>query len=324
MTAGDDRTLVLHRLRVTPGLLRNLARDCDGPRAWQAPAPGEWSIGEVVRHLVEGERDAFLPRLRRMLAEERPRFESRRPAAGDGADFPTLLAAFESARTQALAILARLTPEQWARSGVSPSRGVVTIDEYARTMDAHDTEHLGQIQDVRDVLGLPPKRTEARRALGIPELLDELRPAPGRLTAMAEGLSAAELRERPAEGEWSIKEVMGHLLHVEATLFLPRLRRLVAEDGPVFEPFSPDTWAKEADRREGSFAADLEAFARVRGETVAFLAALPPAAADRPGRSGFFGPLTLALYATHIADHDLEHLAQMRAGRDVVRAGGRR
>lgn len=78
------------------------------------------------------------------------------------------------------------------------------------------------------------------------------------------------------------------------------------------ESFSPEAWARAADHRQGNFAADLEAFTRARAKTIAFLTALPRAAADRIGVSGFFGPITLAQYATHIADHDLEHLGQMR------------
>ena len=34
--------------------------------------------------------------------------------------------------------------------------------------------------------------------------------------------------------------------------------------------------------------------------------------------SGFFGPVTLIEYATHVADHDIEHLAQITATRAAV------
>jgi hypothetical protein len=54
---------------------------------------------------------------------------------------------------------------------------------------------------------------------------------------------------------------------------------------------------------------------------VSFLARLAPGATERLAVSGHFGPVTLAQYATHVVDHDLEHLAQMRACRAALSRG---
>ena len=313
-----ERELSVARLRTTPGLLREMTRDASGHLAWTAPKSGEWSIGDVVRHLVEGDRDTFLPRLRRMLAESRPVFGKRERADGDAADLETLVAAFADARRHAVALLASLDDADWRREGVSPSRGAISVDAYAAVMDAHDTEHLRQIQDVRATLGLTPRRCEARLALPLRELCDALAATPDRVAAVATGLDARTLRERPAPGEWSMKEVLAHLMELESRLFLPRFRLMATEDRPRFEAFDPIAWARERDRRDGDFEADLAAFRRARADTLAYLMALPPAAAGRPGLSGHFGPLTLGQYVTHAADHDLEHLAQMRACRAAV------
>jgi len=313
-----DRTLIVASLRATPSLLRLLSADCTTEQAWNPPRPGEWSIAEVVRHLLEGDRDTFLPRLGRMRAETRPVFESTRPAPGDRSDLTTLLDAFEAARRQAVDLLSGLDDEGWRREGVSPSRGAVTIEGYARTMAEHDTEHLRQIHDVRRVLGLPPRRCEARLPLAIPEMVAALRATPGRVAEIAKGLSAEELRDRPKEGEWCMKEVMAHLRDLERDLFLPRLRRILAEERPAFESFDPAAWARSRDHREGSFERDLEEFAAARAQTLTFLQALPDSAVARIGLSGYFGPVTLAQYATHVVDHDLEHLGQLRACRAAV------
>jgi hypothetical protein len=111
---------------------------------------------------------------------------------------------------------------------------------------------------------------------------------------------------------------MAHLRDLEGGLFLPRLRRMAAEDRPTFEAFDPDAWARERDHRARDFATDLEAFTRARAETIVFLQRLPRGGAERPGLSGHFGPLTLGQYATHMADHDLEHLGQMRGCRAAL------
>ncbi len=306
-----DQALIVASLAATPRLLRNLTGDCSREQAWASPKRGEWSIGLVVRHLVEGEFDAFLPRLKRMLAEERPIFDKRGETCVYGQDLAALVAQFEALRGEAVKILGSLDVPAWQRQGVSPSRGAVSIAEYAQSMADHDIEHLRQIHDVRQTLGLNPKRCEARLALPLAEVAAAIETGPARVKALAEGLTAEQLRHRPRAGEWSMKEVMAHLLKVERDVFLPRLKRLASENRPVFESFDPDAWARERDHREGDFMDEWRRFAAARQETVALLGAAPPEAAERIGISGFFGPVTFAQYATHVADHDIEHLAQL-------------
>ena len=310
MTAVD-RPLTLAALRVAPGLLREVTRGFTAALATTPPTSGEWTAVDVVRHLVEGDRDTLLPRLRRMLAEDRPVFAKREPLRNDDSDLATLLDVFERARAQVVTILERIEPAGWLREGVSPSRGPLTVEKYAASTVAHDTEHLRQIQDVRDALGLLPKRCEARAALSLAELAAGLAGTSGRIAQLAHGLSAGELRTPPREGEWCLTEVMAHLADLERTLFLPRLRRMLAEERPAFEPFDPKAWERERDHRARDFAADLKEFRRSRADTIAFLAGLPAGADARLGLSGYFGPMTLAQYATHALDHDLEHLGQM-------------
>jgi uncharacterized damage-inducible protein DinB len=145
---------------------------------------------------------------------------------------------------------------------------------------------------------------------------------PDLVAALATDLDPRALRERPAPGEWSMKEVLAHLMELESRLFLPRFRLMATQAHPRFEAFDPIAWERERDRREGRFEDDLATFRRARAETLAYLVTLPPGATERPGISGHFGPVTLGQYATHAADHDLEHLAQMRACRAVVTARG--
>ena len=318
-----EQALILARLSSTAGMLRELTSDVTPEQGARPPASGEWSIVEVVRHLVEGDRDKLLPRLRRMLAEARPVFEPTTPAAGDASDLATLVAAFAAAREQVVKVLTGLDAAGWQREGVSPSRGALTIERYARSTDKHDTEHLRQIHDGRARLGLRPKRCEARAPLPLADLAAALAAAPGRLRAVAAGLDDAQRRHRPAPGEWGLNEVIAHLLHVETELFLPRLGRIATEEHPAFPAFSPEAWARERDHSLDAFDTSLAAFERVRAETIAYLRALPVDAGERLGLSGFFGPMSLLQYATHMADHDVEHLAQMARARASATAGAR-
>ena len=315
-----ERELLILELAAAGGLLREPTLDVLPADASRAPTPGEWAVIDVVRHLVEGDRDKFLPRLRRMLAEEQPVFAKVVADPGDVSDLPTLVAAFGSAREQVVKTLGRLESPQWSRTGVTPSRGPLSVEAYARSTTKHDTEHLRQIQAIRAALGLRPKRCEARLALSVPALIEALAPSADQLAGTAAGLDEAQRRRRPATSEWCVNEIMAHLLHVETELFLPRLRRIVSEDQPSFAPFSPEPWARERDHSADAFATSHAAFVRARAETLAFLRALPEGAGERLGVSGFFGPISLLRYATHMADHDVEHLRQMQACARAVTA----
>ena len=149
-----NRELLIQRLDSAPDRLLRLCADLSSEDATQRPGEGEWSVTEVTRHLVEGDRDTFLPRLRQMLAEDRPVFESRERGRPDPADLATLCSEFESARREAVRILRELDPAAWSREGVSPSRGVVTIEAYALTMADHDDEHLAQIDATKTAVEL--------------------------------------------------------------------------------------------------------------------------------------------------------------------------
>jgi hypothetical protein len=52
-------------------------------------------------------------------------------------------------------------------------------------------------------------------------------------------------------------------------------------------------------------------FADERERTLAFLAALPPQAWERPARHYIFGPTTLLEMANFVSQHDRMHIAQL-------------
>ena len=95
-----EREIAVARLTAVPAMLRELTIDATTAQAIKPPAPGEWGVADVVRHLLEGDREKFLPRLRRMRVETRPVFERTTSREGDTSDLPTLVAAFASASTE--------------------------------------------------------------------------------------------------------------------------------------------------------------------------------------------------------------------------------
>ena len=68
------------------------------------------------------------------------------------------------------------------------------------------------------------------RPLTPAQLLPRLAAAPTRIAALTEGLTPAELRAAPGEGEWSATDVLAHL-RACADVWGGCIARLLAEDG---------------------------------------------------------------------------------------------
>lgn len=114
---------------------------------------------------------------------------------------------------------------------------------------------------------------------------------------------------RPAESEWSVHETLTHLRDAERQIFLPRLRRVCAQQQPDLPAFDEGAYhkahwdpAEPLDQILADFLAD-------RGAEVALL----EAAADwgRLGRHQTRGPVSLAWLAEYALGHTWEHLAQI-------------
>ena len=113
-------------------------------------------------------------------------------------------------------------------------------------------------------------------------------------------------------GTWSVIGVMGHLVHAERTNWMPRLRTLLQFGASrPFEPF--DRLGHEREMQEGSLAALLEEFGRLRTASLAEVRELNLRDADftRTGTHPAFGPVTLAQLLAAWAVHDLTHIHQI-------------
>lgn len=150
------------------------------------------------------------------------------------------------------------------------------------------------------------------------ELLETLGITPDRVESLARGLSAARLTRRPREGEWSMAEILNHLLVGERDVILPRLQRMRLEDAPKFPSSATSRTGFAAEPAQRDFREDLAAFRRVRSQTIAFLKSLGPRDWQRIGTTPTRGTLTIEAYARYLAEHDLEHLAQFEATRAVI------
>jgi hypothetical protein len=142
-------------MRVLAATSRRLARLVDGhARAALArrPAPGKWSVVEIMAHLADAEL-AFGWRIRSMVASPGvplawwdEHLWSEKCAYGR-TDVGDSLATFGALRSSNLALLRRLPREsQEAAYGVHERRGRQSVRDFVVMEAAHDLNHVDQIR----------------------------------------------------------------------------------------------------------------------------------------------------------------------------------
>ena len=148
-----ERDSTLHLLKQSAeDLVREVGLTPPEARQWRTK-PGEWSLHECLVHLRDIECQVFLPRLRRMIAEERPWMANFDEATYHrehwNADEPAdaILAQYVNARNEIVELMAG-APD-WARPGVHETRGPITLGWQVEYALGHTWEHLSQIMRVR-------------------------------------------------------------------------------------------------------------------------------------------------------------------------------
>ncbi len=135
---------------------------------------------------------------------------------------------------------------------------------------------------------------------------------PAALNALLRDLPEAWTLRGEGENTWSVFDVLGHLIHIERTDWMPRAR-LVVEFGET-RPFDPvDRWAQMRESQGKSLEELLDEFTRLRSGSLAGLRALNLGQEDlaRRGRHPALGVVTLSELLAAWAVHDLTHLHQI-------------
>ncbi len=125
---------------------------------------------------------------------------------------------------------------------------------------------------------------------------------------------ARAFREPHATGGgegWSPSEVVAHLADVEVVEGW-RIRQTLAEERPELQPFDQGTWAAALDYKARDLATSLAAYGANRQLNLELLRRAGDAGMARVYRHAEFGEQPLSVFVTHIADHDLAHLRQIR------------
>jgi hypothetical protein len=135
---------------------------------------------------------------------------------------------------------------------------------------------------------------------------------PATLDALLRGLGEAWTQRNEGENTWTVREVVGHLIHGERTDWMPRVR-MILEFGETrpFEKFEREGHKREIQGK--SLDQLLDEFARARSENLDALRALNlrPQDLERRGRHPALGAVTLSQLLATWAAHDLTHLHQI-------------
>ncbi len=143
---GSSDPLVV--IRATAPRLEEAVRSHSPELLSRPPAPGKWSVREILCHLADCE-IVFAFRLRQALAENHPvvqPFDQERWASTYAAyDASSASDVFSAVRAWNVALLAGLKPADFARTLNHPERGDMTLQTVVETMAGHDVNHLRQI-----------------------------------------------------------------------------------------------------------------------------------------------------------------------------------
>ena len=140
-------------LGAAPKKLESLIEGISAAKLRQRPAPGKWSICEIVAHLGDAELVGVY-RIRTILGAPGAQIQ-----AFDQDDWAIAmqyqkrnvrksLDQFRALRYANLSFLKSLTPEQWKQHGVHAERGEESIEIVVRMFAGHDINHMEQINRI--------------------------------------------------------------------------------------------------------------------------------------------------------------------------------
>jgi hypothetical protein len=146
---------LLERFRRGPELLAVVLTGAFGDEEDFVPAPGKWSVRQIVAHLADSEL-VGAHRFRAVLAEDCPTltafdqqawtrnldYAQRKPKQS--------LESFRRLRAENHDLLKNLPESAWARTGNHTENGPVTLLQLVEGYAAHAESHARQLQGIRE------------------------------------------------------------------------------------------------------------------------------------------------------------------------------
>jgi hypothetical protein len=129
-----------------------------------------------------------------------------------------------------------------------------------------------------------------------------------------------DLRTRPAESEWSVIELIGHIVDAEL-VYAGRYRWILSHDEPPLIGYDQDLWTLRLGHQGADPADLLDLFDAVRRSNLALWKRTATQDRARVGQHSERGPESYDLSFRLIAGHDRVHIEQARKTLQQVRSG---
>jgi hypothetical protein len=128
------------------------------------------------------------------------------------------------------------------------------------------------------------------------------------LSAVTRGIDAADARWRPAEGAWSILEIVAHIADEETLDFRTRTKLTLAGAGEAWPPSDPAGDVVNKDFNSRDLTAEVERFGSARQESLHWLASLDAPDWNLAYEHPALGALRAGDVLASWAAHDVLHL----------------
>lgn len=150
-----DKERLLWNLKSLPNEIEDLLAGLDEESLRWRPVPNKWSIKEIMCHLRDMERLAYLERYRRMFSQDNPLLpnvdQDRLAYESDyiNQDAQSALREFKELRKTTVETLDAQSPDTWNRSGTHETDGPMTVEQLViRQIKGNDLNHLVQMKDI--------------------------------------------------------------------------------------------------------------------------------------------------------------------------------
>ena len=141
-------------------------------------------------------------------------------------------------------------------------------------------------------------------------LLKALRETARAIESLIWNVNDAALDRRAEPDEWSCRELVAHMAHMERG-FTDWLERMVRDEDARIDAFDGDSEDAAANADDDAFDLTNE-FSEQRQRTVYLLWSLDAEDWERRGVHPYLGSLTVTQVAREMNEHDLAHLWQLR------------
>jgi hypothetical protein len=151
MLTPDQRRALIAQIRQFPSQLEQVIRGLTDEQLTTHYLDGEWTVAQNVHHVADSHMNAYI-RTHLLLTEEnptiRPYFQERWAELPDSTP-PSLDDSLEILRGlhhRWARLFEGLSEEQWARPGLHPDNGPITVESILQSYVEHGAGHIDQIQ----------------------------------------------------------------------------------------------------------------------------------------------------------------------------------